>query len=258
MTANIGFRLDRASIPQLALLDQSARLAFQREASGLRVLLERAVYGTYTQAENPTFAGTKTDCAVVVDLLTSDSPTFWGSDPSTFWGADGSVFWNLAKAWVYQFSVTPPAATVGNAMRVAYIVFGGASITVEYRAAAGPWTAYDDTTGVTVAAATTYDFRLTAADVPETNGLVALSAYVAVPARVERVNGFAVAAAGTRLPIASAYNEINQVTFEVQPYSAAVSASAIDLDPTLGPLVQCFNSLGAAVFGVVNATIIGY
>lgn len=256
--SDLGFRIDRARVPQLALVANPPGIRFQREKTGLRVLLERALYGTYTEAENDTWTGTKTDASVVGTYLQCDSPTFWQADPNIFWQADGAAFYDMAKAWVYQFSVTPPAATVGNAMRLSYTALGSPSLTIEYRAGAGPWTAYSDATGVIIAPATTYEFRLTGADVTDTNGLQALAAYVAIPARVERVNGFAVAAASARLPLSSAFNEINQVVFEVLPYSTAVSAVALDLDPTLGPDVECRDSGGNAVFGVVNATIIGY
>jgi hypothetical protein len=67
-----------------------------------------------------------------------------------------------------------------------------------------------------------------------------------------------IAAGGTRLPIAQAYRGIGAVTVTLQGGTAALSAKIIDKNPSLGPLLQCFDSTGTGVAATVDAVITGY
>ena len=74
----------------------------------------------------------------------------------------------------------------------------------------------------------------------------------------EELDDVAISAAGTRLPIAKAYRAISNVQLTLQDDGgSAVSAQWVDKNATLGPLVQCINSAGALVAGVLDARIQG-
>ena len=133
-------------------------------------------------------------------------------------------------------------------------------ITVEWREdGAGAFECIRHRAGIATSSGHSYEIRISGAAVPGTNGLSTLSSFIQVPAKIQSFSGQNIAATtGTRLPLTLSFSVITSVSLSVLPYSSAVSATAIDLDAALGPLVKTFDTFGTSVFGVVQGKIYGY
>lgn len=111
-----------------------------------------------------------------------------------------------------------------------------------------------------VAATSAHQFRVTVAGGEVQGAIDTMTATVDVPDVEEVLGNVAISAGGTRLPITKTYNTIQAVSLTLlDDGGAATTARVMDKSATLGPLVQCFNSVGAAVAGHVDANPIkGY
>lgn len=229
------------------------------------------------------FPGDKVNCSVVSgDLVADDSgDLFWGDDRGNFWSTNSSDFWPIATylGLEYETSYTVGSGEAGTRLTLELAVVAE-SYSVEYRydSTAIFWGAdtefaWDDDGALfwepptpwevwpgelAEAPLGAFDLRLTT-QAGLTQGVIsALAMHFDVEDEFEELDDVAISALGTRLPITKTYRSINNVQLTLQDDGGtAVSARWVDKDKTLGPLVQCINSAGTAVAGVLDARIQG-
>lgn len=230
------------------------------------------------------FPGTKTSCAVSGgDLLADDSgDLFWGANGGNFWSTGSAAFWPtatyLSMDYEMEYVVNPTEA--GSRLTLNAAV-AAQSYTLEYRydsqdlfwgddaefmwersdtAAFWPpleaWQAWPgELTNVPEGA---IQFRITTQAGVVQGAISTLTLQFDVEDEFEELDNVAISAAGTRLPITKAFRTINNVQLTLQDDGgSAVSVQWVDKNATLGPLVQCINSAGALVAGVLDARIQG-
>ena len=93
-----------------------------------------------------------------------------------------------------------------------------------------------------------------------TQGIIsALTLVMDVPDIGETLNGISISNAGTRLPIAKTYRQIEGVQLTLRSDGgAAVTATVEDHNASVGPLVKTRDAALNPVSGTVNATIQGF
>lgn len=80
-----------------------------------------------------------------------------------------------------------------------------------------------------------------------------------VPDIVEEFPDFSISVFGSRVPIEEEYTSIKTVLCTVQGTAGTAQyAKALDKDPDLGPLIQCYNAAGVAIAGTADIRIVGY
>jgi hypothetical protein len=238
---------------------------------------------TYDDAASG-FAGTKTNCTVSGgDLVADDSgDLFWGDSNANFWsGGAASLFWPtatyLALTYVLGHAVT---AAEADARLTLDHTIEASSYTIEFRydtqgafwgvgtdafwGADGdpfwePPTAWQVWPGELLDVGVgTIEFRITTQAGLEQGVVSALTLNFDVEDEFEELDDVAVGAAGVRLAITKSYRSIKNIQLTLQDDGGtAISAQWVDKDATLGPLVQCINSAGTLVAGVLDARIQG-
>ena len=179
-------------------------------------------------------------------------PAWSGQDEPPFGAATDPPFPTVYPALVYSDSF---AAGTGGPLWID--AAGTGDITLAYRPqGAADWGAY---TGRVTVPAGTYELQVTVLSGAARARLTTLRAHVDVPDVIERLSGVAIAAVGTRLPLAQTFAAIANVSLTVVAAggSPAISARVVDKDVS-GPLVQAFDAAGVAVDGTVDATVQGY
>jgi hypothetical protein len=223
--------------------------------------------------------GTKTNCHVNSDgdLVADDSgDLFYSSDDAPMYpGNDSSLFYRTTwPAMTYEQEFTPTDAGYlsfdanidGNAVinyrRENPYAMYGADYDLVYSDdnasmyKTGPYVAYAGKV------ATTVEPHQIKIEIPSgtVQGIIrSLAAVIDVPDESETLNDIAISASGTRLPIVKSYREIKNVNITLQEVNGvtAYTAKIIDKSTATGPLVKCYNTVGAAVAGVVDAIIQG-
>jgi len=88
--------------------------------------------------------------------------------------------------------------------------------------------------------------------------LKALLARIDVPVVEERIEDFAVPEGGGRLPLSRSYQSIARVSLTLQGVAGYSAASVTLIDKASeGPFVQCLDSAGVAVAGIIDADVQG-
>jgi hypothetical protein len=228
------------------------------------------------------FPGAITGANVVGgDLLAHSDPSalMWVSDAAPMWGeaAAGMFAGGGYLPMAYQdelvFTDPPPGARVllrhtleGEGAEIAYRVapsMWGSGSDPMWPSDAGPmfgastadWLPWP---GVLVDPPGGLELRVAIGGGQDRGAIRRLQAALDAPRIDEAFADILIAAGGTRLPIAQAYRGIGAVTVTLQGGTAALSAKLIDKNPTLGPLVQCFDAGGTGVAATVDAVITGY
>ena len=228
--------------------------------------------------QHPAFAGTLTNCTLVSGELRAvalddfyspaDAPMYLPSEEAMYLPSQYAEM-------VYEFSLQPAEAgtlllqtTIAGAYRIEYASEDSARM---YEPPSDPmYLPLDDPFYGTPSAfqlwpgALAVDgeiavrIRITVAGGADQGVISAVTAVLDVPDVNETVIAVAVAAGGTRVPIAETYNAIKAVGLTVYSGGTGVSARIVDKNPTLGPLVQIINSSGVGVAGTLDAVIQGY
>lgn len=216
-------------------------------------------------------------------LKANDTGTlFWPATAGVlFWAtSDAATFWATSnyKQMTYTGVFVPPAAALpGQAVLETAIV--GERIELLYRSAGDGlfWTKTDGEAfwgadadafwpalgnfvpwpGAIDLARQEYELRVvTGAGLAQ--GVVStFKAKIDVDDILEELHDAAIAAGGTRLPVAHVYRAIENVQLTLQGGTAAVAAKILDKS-VAGPLVQCFDGAGAGTAATVDADIQGY
>ena len=195
--------------------------------------------------------GTSIVAGETVNYMWSANPqvSMYASPERTFYA--GQSFEGLA--FEYTFS---PAYVAGG--QVVATASASSAYALQYRtSSAHQWLPWLGPVPATDGAA--YQFRLTTAAGRERGQVNDLTLSFAVPEVDEYLDNVAIAATGTRLPIAKTWRNINSVLLTVQTSgTAAISAKVLDKNNTAGPLVQCLDAAGNAVAGLIDAKLRGY
>ena len=243
-----------------------------------------------TQSEDPTFAGTKTNCTVVSNVLEADvdsSPLFWQTS-GLFWGAGGAQFWEPStyKQLVYEARYDPIADHVGATLTLDLSITG--PYLVEYREelsqifwpAVGTgtfwdptgsnlfwpvstytsWAAWPGTLGPLIAGNNPVEIRITGSAGNIQTQITNFDILIDVPDVREDIADFVVASSGeVRLSLVNTYRDIVAVNLTVQDDgNSGVTARIIDKDDTLGPSIEVLDASGSRVTGLIDARIAGY
>jgi hypothetical protein len=175
----------------------------------------------------------------------------WSSNPAAAaWGAS-------AMEMTYVHEINPGADSIGGELRIDAEISGAA------------WAIFystDDVTylpwpgRVTIEDSTTYWIKIVTSggDVP--GEIAELQVYTEVPDETEHLDDIAIAATtGTRLPITKSYLSFKGLNPVIRYHvgETAVGVRIVDLDPDLGPLMECIDAAGAVVAGHIDADPIG-
>lgn len=232
------------------------------------------------------FPGTITNGTIIGgNLVAVSMATMWSADPTRLmWRSPSDLFWTQRYApMAYTTSFVPDADKVPCALLLDLTV-NAPAWTLEYRVS-GAELFYSGTpstlmwSGVAstpmwsqvsqdwlpwpgrIAHATqqVYEFRVTTQSGPVQGSITKYQIVLDVPDVLERMDNVAISAGGTRLTLTRTYRAISNVSLTVQEDGgSAITAKAIDKNPTTGPLVKCFDAAGVAVAGTVDATVQGY
>lgn len=230
--------------------------------------------------QSPTFPGVITGGTVVGgELLADDTDFFWEPSTSPLYSPASEDFY-LASQFgelIYEFLFTP---TDLGTLVLQYEIEGDGFL-IEYQTGGGEdfygtpdtdpmWEPSDELVygvpstwavwpgSIEVDGTIEVRFRITIQGGLAQGAIRSLVAVVDVPDITESLEGIAISAGGTRLPITKTYHAIRTVQLTVQAGGTGLSANYLDKNPTLGPSVQIFNAAGTAVAGVLDADIQGY
>lgn len=204
----------------------------------------------------------------------------WGASAASMWGSATGDMWasTLWPALAYEEDLSFPAPP-GSGRVLVDLRAEGAAPRVLWRQIDAFWT--DDAALLWTsdaapmwAAAAPSDWADLVAPIPasalpahlrvEVDGgavrprITALLAVLDAAPVTEVLADVALAAGGTRLPIARSYAAISAVVATLQAGTGARTLKVLDKDPALGPLLQAYDAAGDGVAASVDATIHGY
>ncbi|MCC6719957.1 MAG: hypothetical protein IT555_18925 [Acetobacteraceae bacterium] len=282
------FELDAIPAGSVTLLIKAVDTSGNESASAARIVTnlgDAPITGTEAALVDFRvlgFPGAITGASVVGgDLLADSDPSalMWVSEAAPMWGDAatemfaGGGYLPMAYQDELAFTDPPPAARVllrhtieGEGAEIAYRVappMWGSGSDLMWHSDAAPmfgtgrsdWLPWP---GVLVDPTGGLELRMSIAGGQNRGAIRRLQAALDAPRIDEAFADIFVAAGGTRLLIAHAYRGVGAVTVTLQGGSTALSAKIIDKNPTLGPLLQCFDSAGTGVAATVDAVITGY
>ncbi|MEY8688319.1 MAG: phage tail protein [Leptothrix sp. (in: b-proteobacteria)] len=249
--------------------------------TNLGTTLVNNVWETWPQA--PAFTGAAAGAVISGGTLLANSTTpFWASNGKTaFWGTGSAVFW-ATNVWA-DMAYTASFVTTTAGRLLLDLVTTGNTVMVEYQRG-NPAPAWSPDTASTYWPASPTNLAwgaytpvwrpwLGALDLPQ-NEPIALRVSIAggtvrgqittltpkvdVPDLSETVTALAISASGTRVPLTKSYRSIKGVACGVRVDGNGGVAVRIGDTLSIGPLLFVLNSSGAAVNGVIDATIQGY
>lgn len=235
---------------------------------------------------NPEFHGTIVGGVVVGGQIEANEiSTYWGSDSDIYWGFNSDLFWpdNLYSKLTYEFCYIPDPTLVGERLILETTTTGPTSIlyreydesTVFWGGDTGTFWGDDDNLywygdentpewtpwpgSIDNIKETEYCFKIETQQ-GEIQGVISKVAVVIDTADiVEQHNDVAISATtGTRINLNKITRSVNYVNIRALHDSGGVSVVVVDKDVDLGPLIKVIDSTGAAVSGVVDASIGGY
>ncbi len=195
------------------------------------------------------------------ELRADDTVLFWPSNPQAiFWPSNGSQqFWQSSFAQMtYEALFTPTADHVGAVVSLATAI-QASTHTITYRpdnvAGFRAWPG-----SLRLKDQTPLRFRIVTASGSVRGVISEFTVLIDVPDIIEFLNGLAVVAAGTRLPITQTYRTIANVslTLHLDLTNGGVAAFIQDKDAQQGPLVSVLNGQGNPVDATVDARVQGY
>ena len=215
---------------------------------------------------------------------TGSSPYMYDADSGAMYDLDDSdPFYQCAfQEAAYTYIFQPGAGEIGATLSVQANISGG-SWRVEYRKCHYLWPSdLDDDLwptdlsddfwpdemstwlpfhGELVLDDALYEIRMVFEPGTTHGRIEGLTLVFDVPDITEYLEDVVIHPGGTRLPITRQFNAIKAVTLTLQStadYAGAVSVKVLDRNAAAGPLVKCFNTSGASVKAVIDATITGY
>jgi hypothetical protein len=229
---------------------------------------------------HPTWTGTKTNCFISgTELWANDTgESFYGDDAAPFYQTtEGSLFYTTQYlTMTYITSYTPPiAGNIGinieadGDYRVYYCeAFSDAMWTNDeanfwsgddnkyFWTARDKWISY---TGKFVGTVQEYLIKVEIQGGTTQGQLKELTAYVDVNDITEEHLDVAISASGTRITPRNTFINILRVNMDLQDdLGNALTIKVIDKNPTLGPLIKCYDKDGNAVTGTADITLQGY
>lgn len=229
------------------------------------------------------FTGTTIDATVSGGDLLADSDgsaLMWSAAAAPMWGDEAADMWPgagwLKMAYEDDLAFTSPPA--GSRVLLRHTLEGD-GVAIFYRVVPPMWAGTGDPMwtadgnpmwgggvlgqwiawpGALVDPPDALQLRVEIGGGASRGAIRRLQALLDAPRIDEAFADIAIASGGTRLPIAQAYSGIGAVTVTLQGGSTALSAKIIDKNPTLGPLIQCFDASGTGVAATVDAVITGY
>lgn len=284
------FELDALPAGQVTVLIKAVDTSGNESAAAARIVAnlgDAAVGGTEAAAIDfraGGFAGTKVGASVVAGDLLADadaSAPMWRADAAAMWGNDPAALMWPGAGWLAMeyrddigFTDPPPGSRVllrttieGEAPAISYRITpamwsgdGNAMWTADGNpmfgaGASAEWLTWP---GALADPPGDLELRVAIAGGRVRGAIRRLVAVLDAPRIDEAMADVALAAAGTRLPIAQPYRGIGAVTLTLQGGTTAVAAKIVDKNPTLGPLVRAFDAAGAGVAATIDAVITGY
>lgn len=230
------------------------------------------------------FPGNLTGAQVVGDELHAiGTGELYRSDAADFFATDGTAkfYSDNYQSMGYETIVFTPSVVASGIKMTLDLDMQGSTKLIEYRISGGErFFSTDDTItffggdlapfygadavyqnwpGSVIVQPVQYQFRFTTGQGPAEGIIGTCRAVIDVPDIEEKLNDIAISAAGTRLPLSKSYLAVKNVQLTLQANGGtAASVKYLDKNNTIGPLVQCFNLVGASVAGVVDASIQGY
>lgn len=216
------------------------------------------------------------------EIHATGTAAFYGNDAANFYAMDSNQPFYVDNFSVMTYSTVPfmPSLVATGSKLTLDLDIDGATVLLEYRVSGsepfygadavpfygadgspfyGDSATWQSWPGSMIAQSAQYQFRFTTGTGAVEGVIRACRAVIDVPDIDEKLNDVAISALGTRLPIAKAYSVIKNVQISLQDSgSAAASVRWLDKNPSLGPLIRCFNKDNVAVAGVVDAAIQGY
>lgn len=230
------------------------------------------------------YPGTLTGGALIGGQLKADGTSvFYGAEAADFFKQGDSLAFYVDNfnRMVYETEVfTPSAAALGSNMTL-NVDASGEAVFIEYRTSGAnamfptigsdPFYGDDATSfygmpdvyqpwpGQVAAKNLQYQFRITTGQSAAQGVINTCNAVIDVPDKTEKINNFVVASGGVRLPISAGFQVIENVQLTLETDGGgAVYMQILDKNPTLGPLIACYNASGAATSGKVDAIVQGY
>jgi hypothetical protein len=283
------FELDALPAGQVTVLIKAIDTSGNESAAAARIVTNLGaapIAGTEAAAIDfraGGFAGTKVNATVASgDLLADADATapMWLSDLAAMWG-DPAAEMFPGSGWLPMeylddigFTDPPPGARV-----LLRTTIEGAGQQISYRITPAMWTGdgnamwtadgnpmfgagvsaeWLEWPGALVDPPGDLELRVMIAGGAARGAIRRLVAVLDAPRIDEALADIALAAGGTRLPIAQPYRGIGAVTVTLQGGTTALGVRIIDKDPDLGPLVRAFDTSGTGVAATVDAVITGY
>lgn len=225
---------------------------------------------------------------VAGEIVAQTGTLMWSGNPATpLWNASpATLLWATTyPELVFEAQLVPPPAVAPARLTFAHL-HEGVPLAIFYRRnktplwpgsaggnpAAPIWSAAPSTTplwsppgygawpgALDLEDEHPIDIRLAAGGGPSQGKFKALVAEFDVPDLDEGFEDLALAAGGTRLPIANDYRTIKTVIATLQDDGgAARTVKVIDKDPDLGPLLRAFDATGAGTTATIDARVQGY
>lgn len=243
-----------------ALLIKAVDIVWNRSASPASIILPTTstivgnIYSTKAFGSlgwpGDISGGIMTPGGLIADSL---DPVFWGRDTDQFWGGDTDQFWQYGYSQLTYLCRYVPA-DIGRPINltVAAELVGTGSIQYRRVGSSSAWMMWP---GSIVAETGGYDFLITVAGGQVQGRINAFSVYVSTTPTILYFNDQVIGSSGTRLPIGSGWNGILGVKMTVQSDGHGAT-SAVTIDKSLsGPLVNCYNTAGTQVQGLIDAEV---
>jgi hypothetical protein len=214
-------------------------------------------------------------------VVANEQGIMWNpNDTASMWHLDSQLFWRPQTYYAMSYEDTVRSSThlAGSKLTLSANIVGD-SWNVEYRrlGAKPMWSAdgesmwtsdanlmwnipnYSPWPGSVIATNDQYQFKISIGFGATQGTIAGLIANFDVPDLNESLSNVNILAAGTRLPITKDFYTIKAVNLTLlADTSTAFTAKIVDKNPTLGPLVQCFDANNTPVNGKVDALVQGY
>jgi len=228
------------------------------------------------------FPGTITGGSIVSGQVVADEQgLYWNpNDTANMWHLDSNPMWRpqTFSEMVYEATFQAPPMVGGSQLTLPATINGN-NWKIEYRRL-GPspmWTTdaenmwstnaslmwnipdYLPWPGSLVATIDQYQIKISIGFGGTQGVISSLVASFDVPDISQVFSGVAISTFGTRLPITKNFYNIKAVNLSLlSDTGTAFIAKVIDKNPTLGPLIKCYDASNNPVAGSVDATVQGY